>query len=575
MGENQSLYSKQRLAYEAAKAKNSDLYLLQKDGSKIQNVDLASSTEKVLEILNYNTGKVLEHIETLKEHAESINNTNDLISDNTRHKVNWINAIEYGFKNDGTDNSSTMNKFILNDNDKILYFPSGIYCFTKEIAFTSKMYLSLDANAELKLISACDNFISFNTNYLSNGYSIGCFIKGGKINGNHMCNNLLNLSMYRMFHLDTQLFNFNVNGLTTLYSGTSGGELISKNLLIQNSQAKIGSVAINDNGNDNRFNTVIVQDVETAVKTGASQFGTIHAWISLQDLIPTSTFCILTGNGVSFNNIVIDTIRYGFVLQGNNPYSVNVANLAVTFNSNVWTAAYASSSAVLFGGNANSRYNIVNCYIDNNITGLILNVAPVSLMPNSNFINMTYDGSSGTYVNKQNRNASTDLAEGTITSSGDLNNYTTSGVYSVQNSLPANFPSGAYGYGTLIVLASQYMITQIYTEFQNTTSYRSVWIRTGVPGNFSNAWLQLTYSKGGTLGSTMDLNNVKTGGTFSINGSSPTNFPSGANNIGILTVDVSQYLIRQVYTEYASPHYIYIRTGDGTNWTTWSKLSPA
>jgi len=76
MSENESFYNKQRRIYDVEKAENSSVYLLKSDGSKIYAINLALSNELLLEVLNYNTEKVLEHSQLLQVNQNDIESVN-------------------------------------------------------------------------------------------------------------------------------------------------------------------------------------------------------------------------------------------------------------------------------------------------------------------------------------------------------------------------------------------------------------------------------------------------------------------------------------------------------------------
>ena len=322
---------------------------------------------------------------------KDINTKVDAIANKT---LNKINALSIGFKNDGvSDNLQAINNFINTKSNSTLYFPNGTYCFSNGFDFKENLFIELDNKAELKLISQnnIDNFITLNLTK-TQGYSYGNFIKGnGIINGNFKCDNLIGLSYYRHLNITGVILkNFNKKGLITRHQGNTGGELKATNLLIQNEKAIIGSYGIYDNGHDNMFDNIIIQDMEVCLSTKSSQFNAIHGWISNPNLIETSVFAEINDANAVFNNCVIDTIMNGFK-PTRNYYSVMVNNLVVMFNIPVWGTP--SNTHTLFLGNDETKYCVNNCRIN---VPFNIKFASLSSMHSSNFKNIIIDKSTST-----------------------------------------------------------------------------------------------------------------------------------------------------------------------------------
>lgn len=429
-------------------------------GSASGNVKLTSKSE-IGNLSNLTT-------DVKTDLVSSVNELDSQLANNAKHITTKINALTYGFKNDGvTDNSNIMDTFIANDKNNILYFPTGTYCFSRPIKIYQNMFFELEQTAELKLTATQEAFITFNEEYLSNGYSYGSYIIGGKINGDFKCNTTLGLSMHRHFTLrNCTIKNFNLKGINTRYTGSSGGEMLGFKLLILNESLKSGSYAIYDNGNDNMFSDIIIQDVETSIYTGGSQFNNVHAWISLQTVIPTSTFCELKGNNASFVNCVIDTIRYGFKNNAT-AYACQISNLTITFNTVIYDLTQGTNyPPIIFEGTSGTaRYQVTGLYVS---APFSLTIIPVTYSNKyqSRFSGCVYDKSSAlqstsniTITNALNYNVSEEMKLKGSDITTDANNAVTNGSYTTANTW-SNLPYADFG--VLTVVASLDWCVQIW-----------------------------------------------------------------------------------------------------------------
>ena len=68
-----------------------------------------------------------------------------------------------------------------------------------------------------------------------------------------------------------------------------------RNVEIINEQPIIGTFGIYDNGFDNEFDNVEIQNCEKGIYSISSQFNQVHAWIVDPILIPNSTFAETDG----------------------------------------------------------------------------------------------------------------------------------------------------------------------------------------------------------------------------------------------------------------------------------------
>ena len=524
----------------------------------------------VREKVNYfveNNGKIKDIIAKLIINTNNIENVSSQLETITEKTLNKINALSIGFKNDGvSDNLQAINNFINNNSNTTLYFPNGTYCFSNSFDFKENLFIELDNKAELKLISQnnIDNFITLNLTK-TQGYSYGNFIKGnGIINGNFKCDNLIGLSYYRHLNIDGVILkNFNKKGIITRQQGNTGGELKASNLLIQNEKDIIGSYGIYDNGHDNMFDNIIIQDVEVCLSTNSSQFNAIHGWISKSNLIETSVFAEINNANAVFNNCVIDTIMNGFKPTENH-YSVMVNNLVVMFSTSVWGTP--SNRHTLFIGNDETKYCVNNCRIN---VPFNIKFASLSTMYSSNFKNISIDKYTSS-LNIENliiTNTNKELQGRGSLYNLDFNKCIVNGNFTV-NPNWLNSPI-ANTYGVLTVMASGDWITQIYKPKSNYGN--SLYIRVGKENDWGN-WDEFKNTILSSSTVSNDANNCVFEGSYTTN-PNWLNLPDTTmSSYGVLTVNQSGDFVMQIY-KIKFNHDFYIRVGKKGDWENWTKFT--
>ena len=495
---------------------------------------------------------------------KKVNEQLDTIKNKT---LNKINALSIGFKNDGvSDNLEAIINFINTHSNTTLYFPNGVYCFSSGFNFKENLFIELDNNAELKLTSQSniDTFLTLNSTK-TQGYSYGNYIKGkGIINGNFKCDNLIGLSYYRHLSITGVILkNFNKKGLITRHQGNTGGELKASNLLIQNEKGIIGSYGIYDNGHDNMFDNIIIQDMEVCLSTKSSQFNAIHGWISKPNLIETSVFAEINDSNAVFNNCVIDTIMNGFnPLQKH--YTVMINNLIVLFNTSVWGTP--TNIHTLFIGDDNTKYCVNNCRIN---VSFDIKFASLSTMHSSNFKNIIIDKIIST-LNVENlviTNTNKELQGRGALYNLDFNKCIDNGNFTVSPSW-LNAPI-ADTYGVLTVMSSGDWVTQIYKPKSNYGN--SLYIRVGKENDWGT-WDEFK----NTLLTPSKVNNNADNCVFEGRyTTTPTwiNLPdTTSSSYGVLTVNQSSDFIMQIYKIKFNTDF-YMRVGKKGNWEEWIKFT--
>ncbi len=239
--------------------------------------------------------------------------------------LDWINALDFGFKNDGkTPNDKVFAEYAKYNSSKPLYFPSGVYCFAETLNFPDCIYVEMDPEAELKCIAEepLEFFITLRGQYQDQkgawcayeDYAMGYLNgKGGTIN----CNNRAKCAIgsfqgMGVSYRDFKIYDVLEKGIQTLISKTVDGCASYEGIRIYNHKALPGTIGVYDNGYDNSFEGVSVINFETAYYTNGGEFKSCSAWNLDMSVIETSTFAVIYGTQSKWADPSADTYRYGF-----------------------------------------------------------------------------------------------------------------------------------------------------------------------------------------------------------------------------------------------------------------------
>lgn len=256
--------------------------------------------------------------------------------------VDWINAIAYGFNNNGyTANDEIMAKYIKEDYMTPLYFPPGTYGFNKGFNFPDLCHLELDARAELKLIGSevQDYFITLRKGSTRGDYAFNSYIRGGFINANNKAKN--GIGVYKTRHVCFENFilkNVLEKGIVTRTEEHADGHSYFNNILVENDYGIKGTVGVYDNALDTHFNEVEVVNFETAFYTIAGRFDFCSAWLRDGSIVENSLFAYIAGYDIIFHAPAVDTYQYGFKIDVPG-YSVNISDMLWITNTGVYPDA--------------------------------------------------------------------------------------------------------------------------------------------------------------------------------------------------------------------------------------------
>ncbi|WP_260678287.1 BppU family phage baseplate upper protein [Lactococcus lactis] len=343
-------------------------------------------------------GKLLSEIVTARKNSSTLNdrlnqdfgNVNAQLAQNKLHSVSWLNAIEYGFKNDGVSlNDDIMDHYINNDSDKKLYVPSGVYIFSRNINFPDKCYLELDAKAEFKLETKDiqDYFITIRKGSTRNDYSIGSFIKGGELNANFCAKN--GVGFYKNRHTifeSSVVRNVLEKGVVTRTDRIPDGQIHARDILIENDHGIAGSFGFYDNAFDTRAEGIEVVNFESGYYTVAGRFDNINAWIKDSTILKNSIFATIDGYDITFSNVSVDTYRKGFQIT-TREYSASITNMLWITNESVYTTELQNTfNRIIFNAEYPDRhFKVSGLKIDKTLNLSLSNIK----LPKSSFLNVT------------------------------------------------------------------------------------------------------------------------------------------------------------------------------------------
>ena len=438
-----------------------------------------------------------------KDIAKQVDAQFQTVGQDLDKKTKYLNSLEINVKyppipliaakGDGVTDDTTAIQLILDYTDNsTIFFPDGNYLISDTIRIEKGNCLKLNHNARIFTNSKLDVMISYNglkTGLAIEDLSKKKFIRGGKIDGNNLATNIIELSFYMGFTLyDVQIYNFLGYGLKTRGVEGASAELIASNLYFRNTQFNPGAIAIYNNGRDNQFNDIIIMDVETAVWSGDGFWSKIHHWIYNQAVLPLSCTFWVTDGFNTFNQCYSDTVRYPFKAT-DTAYIVRASDCFIFYNKDVYTTDLATTYPItLFTGNSNVKYYVNNCLMSLKTNCTMC----TTLHDDSRFIDNVIAKSSPDIVvsNSLDHNVSNQLKLKASMISNDANKAVVNGSYTTTTSW-TNLPYAEYG--VLSVMSSLDWCIQVWK--QKYTPY--MFVRVGNSTSWDN-WYRLGTQSGTT-----------------------------------------------------------------------------
>lgn len=338
---------------------------------------------------------------------------------NTIESNGCINAVDYGFDNTGYNSESNdyfMDRYIKNDSNIPIYFPSGVYAFNNPINFPNECYLELSANAKFILYNDTvqEYFVTIRKRSTASNYAENSYIKGGTFDANGCARTCMGFNKcHHTLISDMKIIGFTENGIkTNTEVGFSDGVVNLDNIMIVNTKLVQNSCGIMDNGLDTKVSNIEVIDCKTGVHTICGTFYNLHCWIKTPSLVPNSIYALLDGFDIKFVNCVVDTYQYGF-MSTMPRYGCIVDSMTYTINKGVFTDEMIEQYNTFFIYDEYDNRNYV-------MNGISLGSAPKYFtrinMNNSIFTNVktTMDNPRQAIMNYRNDNGNGELRIGSV-----------------------------------------------------------------------------------------------------------------------------------------------------------------
>lgn len=355
-------------------------------------------------------------------------------------KLDWINAIEYGFSTENF-NDNIMSKFIENDSENVLYFPHGTYTFKNGFNFPDNCHIVLHPEACLKLngTEVQDCFISVRHNSTRNDYSTSSFVIGGTIDANYKANRIFGCSKVRCTILtNVRLINSLKYGIDTMYNNITDGVSNYDGIVIENTKGideteVTNTVGIFDRGFDTKFYNAEVVNFQTSAQTISGTFSNYHPWIRSKNIIPGSIGVRLQGYNINLSNIVIDTFQIAFEVESAHNRGANISNLNVIRGNQYTQELLNDNPQTIFKFNtdfaATMNLKVTNAIIPDKCTFRTLNFTPLS-----SFLNIRSESGNTTniqYYISSDRTFTTKRYELTTDEFGQVGIENTNDLYSL------------------------------------------------------------------------------------------------------------------------------------------------
>jgi len=405
-------------------------------------------------------------------------NANGNTIDVSNNSDMYINVKNYGVVGDGVTDDTAALSAILNTGDNLTFFiPDGNYLISSTLYIDSKCNIIMSNNARIFTNTELDYLIRYNYN-APNGQdssrAIKRFIRGGCLDGNDKVHTLLAMSAYTNFVIeDVKFYNFTGYGLKTRDAEVaSTGGLMCQFLYFRNWNTHLGTVAIYNNGHDNKFMDITVMNIEKAIFTYDGIFSKIHHWLNKKELFPTSTFAEVNESYAMFDHCIIDTIRYGFINASGIETRVSDCNFIA--HPSVYTPdLYAQYGMELFGGKGYYYATNILAYIENGHHIIVTKYDSRNIFEKCRFVGngATYDDTNY-YPNDFDHN----FTKATI-NKVDLNDYRKNGTYKVasingMSNLPVQEPGTVFNINAGNMHVPESLVTtQFYYPTNDPTTF--------------------------------------------------------------------------------------------------------
>ena len=312
--------------------------------------DVSQIKEELSEYEGIFTADVDESVQNwLDDHPEATTTVQDgslteaKLSDALKLKTikDHVTPEMYGAKGDGISDDTTALQSAINSG-KPIFVPDGTYIVTQPLICRTVCMMELSKNATIKAKTGTTLSCLLGLRNDGNAYSLAEneYICGGIFDGNGCCDAVIGIN-YTRGKIENCIIqgvkHYGIHiGHNLQSEGVGSGSLRVIDVIVQNTNASLGTIGIYSNRTDN-YIRAITKNMETgfSVLSGETLDG-CHAWIAYASMFTNSVAYILRGTQDILTACTSDTMRYGIKIQSGSG-RINVSDFSYYHNTNVAT----------------------------------------------------------------------------------------------------------------------------------------------------------------------------------------------------------------------------------------------
>lgn len=254
---------------------------------------------------------------------------------------NYVTPQMYGAVGDGISDDTTALQSTINSG-KPIFIPDGTYVVSQPLICQSVCMMELSKNATIKAKTGTTLSCLLGLRNDGNAYSLAEneYICGGIFDGNGCCDAVIGIN-YTRGKIENCIIqgvkHYGIHiGHNLQSEGVGSGSLRVIDVIVQNTNASLGTIGIYSNRTDN-YIRAITKNMETgfSVLSGETLDG-CHAWIAYASMFTNSVAYILRGTQDILTACTSDTMRYGIKIQSGSG-RINVSDFSYYHNTNVAT----------------------------------------------------------------------------------------------------------------------------------------------------------------------------------------------------------------------------------------------
>ena len=254
---------------------------------------------------------------------------------------NYVTPQMYGAVGDGIFDDTTALQSTINSG-KPIFIPDGTYVISQPLICQTVCMMELSKNATIKAKTGTTLSCLLGLRNDGNAYSLAEneYICGGIFDGNGCCDAVIGIN-YTRGKIENCIIqgvkHYGIHiGHNLQSEGVGSGSLRVIDVIVQNTNASLGTIGIYSNRTDN-YIRAITKNMETgfSVLSGETLDG-CHAWIAYASMFTNSVAYILRGTQDILTACTSDTMRYGIKIQSGSG-RINVSDFSYYHNTNVAT----------------------------------------------------------------------------------------------------------------------------------------------------------------------------------------------------------------------------------------------